>query len=43
MKKWCIGLLLISSFFSGLAIYYFVIRHIECMEHELSFSGVDDD
>ncbi|EOZ4488866.1 hypothetical protein ACQLT9_005820 [Salmonella enterica subsp. diarizonae] len=43
MKKWCVWLFLISSFFSGLAIYYVVIRHIARMEYDLSFSGIDDD
>lgn len=40
LKKWCVRLLLLSSFFSGLAIYYVVIENIE---ESLIFFGVDDD
>ncbi len=40
LKKWFIGLLLLSSFLSGLAIYYVVI---ESIEQEIIYIGDDGD
>ncbi len=40
LKKWCIGLLLLSSFLSGIAIYYVVI---ESIEHDIIYVGDDGD